>query len=41
LRVLREYRGPRESDRAIIFGVYAYVEQPGTVRVGDAVEPAA
>jgi uncharacterized protein YcbX len=38
LRVLREYRGQRPSDGAVLFGVYAHVETPGTVRVGDAVE---
>ena len=36
LRLLKDYRGQRESDGAILFGVYATVEQPGTVRVGDA-----
>jgi uncharacterized protein len=37
LRVLAGYRGRRESDGAVLFGVYAYVQQPGTVRVGDPV----
>ena len=40
LRVLADYRGRRESDGAVLFGVYATVEQPGRVRVGDAVVPA-
>jgi uncharacterized protein YcbX len=37
LRVLKDYRGQRESDGAVLFGVYASVERPGLVRVGDAV----
>jgi uncharacterized protein YcbX len=40
LRVLAGYRGRRESDGAVLFGVYAYVEQPGRVRVGDRLDPA-
>ncbi len=36
LRLLKEYRGQRESDGAVLFGVYASVERPGVVRVGDA-----
>ena len=36
LRLLKDYRGQRESDGAMLFGVYATVEQPGAVRVGDA-----
>jgi uncharacterized protein YcbX len=36
LRLLKEYRGQRESDGAVLFGVYATVERPGAVRVGDA-----
>ena len=39
LRLLKDYRGRRESDGAVLFGVYATVEQPGFVRVGDPVEP--
>jgi uncharacterized protein YcbX len=39
LRVLAGYRGRREGDGAVLFGVYASVETPGRVRVGDAVEP--
>ena len=35
LRLLADFRGRRESDRAILFGVYAMVERPGRVRVGD------
>lgn len=38
LRILKDYRGQRESDGAVLFGVYAQVEQPGLVRVGDAIE---
>ena len=37
LRVLKDYRGQRESDGAVLFGVYAEVEEPGLVRVGDPV----
>jgi uncharacterized protein len=39
LRLLKSYRGQRESDGAVLFGVYARVEQWGLVRVGDPVEP--
>ena len=39
LRLLRDYRGRRQSDGAVLFGVYAAVVQPGRVRVGDAVRP--
>jgi uncharacterized protein YcbX len=35
LRLLKEYRGQRESDGGVLFGVYATVERPGVVRVGD------
>ena len=38
LRLIRGYRGVRDGE-AIDFGVYAAVEQPGRVRVGDSVEP--
>jgi uncharacterized protein YcbX len=38
LRVLADYRGRRETDGMVLFGVYAYVEQPGCVRVGDPIE---
>lgn len=38
LRLLRAYREPL-ADGEIPFGVYAVVEQPGIVRVGDEVEP--
>ena len=37
LRLLADYRGRRESDGAVLFGVYARVERPGRVRVGDSV----
>ncbi len=39
LRVIKSYRGQRESDGAILFGVYGSVVRPGRVRVGDAFEP--
>jgi uncharacterized protein YcbX len=40
LGAIKAYRGVREADgKSIDFGVYATVEQPGRVRVGDAVEP--
>lgn len=38
LRILKDYRGQRASDGAVLFGVYAEVEEPGLVRVGDSVE---
>jgi uncharacterized protein YcbX len=41
LRLLKSYRGQRESDGAVLFGVYATVAEPGLVRVGDPVEPLA
>jgi uncharacterized protein len=41
LRLLKDYRGRRESDGAVLFGVYAHVERPGVVRVGDAFSPLA
>jgi len=40
LRLLKGYRGQRESDGAVLFGVYASVERPGVVRVGDTFAPA-
>jgi uncharacterized protein YcbX len=39
LRLIKSYRGQRESDGAILFGVYGSVLEPGRVRVGDAFEP--
>ena len=38
LRLIKGYRGVRDGV-AIDFGVYATVEEPGRVRVGDPVEP--
>ena len=38
LRAIKNYRGIREK-KAIDFGVYAEVEEPGRVRVGDPIEP--
>jgi uncharacterized protein YcbX len=37
LKLIKSYRGVRDGD-AIDFGVYAQVEEPGRVRVGDPVE---
>jgi uncharacterized protein YcbX len=39
LRLVKNYRGQRESDGAVLFGVYARVAQAGLVKVGDPVEP--
>ncbi len=40
LGAIKRYRGARPADgKSLDFGVYATVEQPGRVRVGDAVEP--
>jgi uncharacterized protein len=39
LRLIKNYRGQREGDGAILFGVYGQVVQPGRVRVGDELEP--
>ena len=39
LRLIKSYRGQREGDGAVLFGVYATVEQPGQVRLGDRLEP--
>ena len=41
LRLIKGYRGQREQDGAILFGVYGRVERPGRIRVGDPVEPLA
>lgn len=38
LRAIKDYRGLRDG-KQVDFGVYAEIEQPGRVRVGDAVEP--
>ena len=38
LKAIKSYRGVRNG-KAIDFGVYADVEEPGRVRVGDPVEP--
>ena len=40
LKAIKSYRGVRAGDgKAIDFGVYADVDEPGRVRVGDPVEP--
>jgi uncharacterized protein YcbX len=40
LREIKAYRGTRDDDgKHIDFGVFGEVEEPGTVRLGDAVEP--
>jgi uncharacterized protein YcbX len=39
LRLIKSYRGQRESDGAILFGVYGRVARPGRVRVGAPIEP--
>jgi uncharacterized protein YcbX len=39
LRLIKDYRGQRESDGAVLFGVYGQVVRPGRVRVGDPFEP--
>ena len=38
LKEIKSYRGLREG-KSIDFGVYADVVTPGTIRVGDPVEP--
>ena len=38
LRILARYRPP-ESGEPLPIGVWGHVEQPGTVRVGDLVQP--
>ena len=38
LRLIKNYRGQRAGDGAILFGVYGRVERPGSVRVGDSFE---
>jgi uncharacterized protein YcbX len=40
LREIKSYRGTRDGDgKHIDFGVFGEVEEPGVVRLGDAVEP--
>jgi uncharacterized protein YcbX len=40
LREIKSYRGTRDDDgKHIDFGVFGEVEEPGIVRLGDAVEP--
>jgi uncharacterized protein len=41
LRLIKGYRGRHDGNGAIVFGVYAAVARPGTVRVGDRFEPVA
>ena len=38
LRLIKEYRG-QTAEAGIVFGVYAAIERPGRVRLGDRVEP--
>jgi uncharacterized protein YcbX len=38
LRLIKNYRGQRASDGAILFGVYGQVVEPGRVRTSDPVE---
>ena len=38
LRIIKDYRGLRDG-RRIDFGVYADVEEPGIVRIGDSLGP--
>jgi uncharacterized protein YcbX len=38
LRLIKNYRGQRGSDGAILFGVYGQVVEPGRVRTSDPVE---
>jgi uncharacterized protein YcbX len=38
LRILKDYRGVREQ-KLLDFGVYGHVVEPGSVRLGDPVEP--
>jgi len=41
LREIKHYRGTRGGDgKHIDFGVFGEVEEPGRIRVGDAVAPA-
>ncbi len=39
LRTLTGYRGEVETTERLPFGVWGEVVEPGTVRLGDAVEP--
>ncbi len=39
LRTLKEYRGEVDTTERLPFGVWGEVVEPGTVRLGDAVEP--
>lgn len=39
LKLLQSYRGDIPSEEPLPFGVYAAVREPGTIRVGDPIEP--
>jgi uncharacterized protein len=39
LELLRGYRGELDSTEPLPFGIYGAVLEPGTVRLGDPVEP--
>jgi hypothetical protein len=39
LRLIKDYRGQRPADGAVLFGVYATVARRGRVRVGDRLDP--
>lgn len=39
LKLLRSYRGDVPSEEPLPFGVFAAVREPGTIRIGDPIEP--